>query len=138
VLVYQRTELENRIWRIRDLDEYHHEFTLEITDARLNLNGIKNRCGQLVGTVTDSLTMAPLDRVQVYFEDSLVTYKRMECRSDEGSHYSFMWSGDMPPGVIHFSRFGYKRLYLSVPSDVDSLGDRQYRLDVALSPDILR
>jgi hypothetical protein len=138
VLVYQRTELENRVWRIRDLDEYHFEFTLEITNERLNLSGIKNRCGQLFGTVTDSLTMAPLDRVSVMFEDSLQKYVPMQGYSGGGDKYSLVWSSEVRRGYVRFDRVGYRRAYCGVPRDADSLGDRRYRLDVSLVPDSLQ
>ncbi len=138
LLVYQRTELENRIWRIRDIDKYHSEFTLEITNERLNLRGVSNRCGQLLGSVIDSLTLAPLDRVSVLFEDSLQTSTAMRGYSGEGDRYSIIWSGDVRRGYVRLNRVGYRQAYFSIPRDADSLGDRRYRLDVALVPDSLR
>ena len=137
-LVYQRTELENRIWRIRDLDKYHSEFTLEITNERLTLSGVNNRCGQLFGVVIDSLTLAPLDRVSVFFEDSLQESVAMHGYSGDGDRYSIIWSGDVRRGYARVNRMGYRSAYFSVPRDADSLGDKRYRLDVALAPDSLR
>ena len=79
--------------------------------------------------------MAPLDRANVVFEDPLQDYFVMQCSTNDGSNYSFVWSSDAPGGTVRFSRSGYRRKTWNIPSDAEELGGRRYRLNVALAPD---
>lgn len=134
LLISQFAPVTNAQWNRVDPRKYHAEFTLVIDDTKLNLNGVPNSCGNLSGTVVDSLTTHPIERVVVSFQrDSSEThdYSRI---TDNTGFYSFTWSDTVPFGVVEFLQTGYQPKQFSIPEDVVSLGDRRYRLDVELSP----
>ena len=136
VLVYQQTPVRNSRWTRHEPVRFKPDFTLELTDAKLQMGGLQNSCGQLTGTAIDSLTGASLNYVYAVFHDDSLACCLRQTNSILQGTFSMTWSGDIPPGEIRVSSQHYFARTFHFPEDVDTLGDRYYRLkaELTLSP----
>ena len=134
LLVFQVAPVKNSQFKRIEHRQYHEQYKLELTDAKLHPD-IESRCGELYGSVIDSVTALPLDFYHVSVrEDVPQSYFIMQTNTGPSTDYSLIWYGDAPDGVIRVGKAGYQCRAFRVPAAADSLGDRRYLLNVALPP----
>jgi hypothetical protein len=135
LLVFQVAPVRNSQFTRIEHRQYHEQYKLVLTDAKLSKNGLESRCSEIRGSVVDSLTAEPLDFYHVSaHEDTPQSYFIMQTNTGPSREYSLMWYGELPEGSIYFGKQGYRCRQFRVPADAEDLGNRCYRLDADLVP----
>jgi hypothetical protein len=134
LLVFQLAPVSNNQWELNRQAEFQHQYTLELTDAKLHKNGIPSRCGEITGIVTDSLSMLPLKEcnARAYEDVPHGEFGAMEAGTNPSGTYSLMWYGDVPAREMRFSSPGHQCRVLRVPAEIDSVAPKRYVANMAL------